>query len=73
MICDFGKRDDGYNLFNIHGSKEQVAKAIKQIKEIGVEIKDNYVIERAAPHINSMYSDYVAIVYVWIPEEEEDE
>jgi hypothetical protein len=73
MICDFGKKSDGYNLFHIHGTKEQCEKAVQMIKDTGVEIREPYELSRAAPHINCMYSDWMAVVNVWLPEISQEE
>jgi hypothetical protein len=72
QYVDFGKKPDGYNLFHIHGAKQEVEKAIQKLIDLGIEIKTPYTVERAAPHINCMYSDYMAVIHVWIPEEMEE-
>jgi hypothetical protein len=51
IIGDFGKNEEGLNLFRINGSKEEISKAITDLKDLGCEIWDDpYELEQSHKH-----------------------
>ena len=51
IIADFGKNEEGLNLFRINGTKGEIEKAIQDIKDLGCEVWDDpYELEKAHKH-----------------------
>lgn len=62
IIGDFGKNKDGLNLLRINGTKEEIEKAITDIKNVGCEIYDALDYEKAHKH-------WSILIKIKIPEE----
>lgn len=58
---DFGKNNDGLNLYRINGSKAEIYKAIDDIKKLGCEIYNIVALEKA-------HKDWSVLIKVKIPE-----
>ena len=52
IIADFGKNEEGLNLFRINGTKEEIEKAIQDIKNVGCEIYEAFDYEKAHKHFS---------------------
>jgi len=51
IIADFGKNEEGLNLFRINGSKAEIEKAFQDFQNLGCEIWDDPVeLEKAHKH-----------------------
>lgn len=50
IIGDFGKNEEGLNLFRINGTKEEISKAVQDFKDLGCEIWDEIELEKAHKH-----------------------
>jgi hypothetical protein len=51
IIADFGRNDEGLNLFRINGSKIEIEKALQDFKNVGCEIwEDPIALEKAHRH-----------------------
>ena len=51
IIADFGKNEEGLNLFRINGTKEEINKAIEDIKKLGAEVwGEPFLFEKAHKH-----------------------
>jgi hypothetical protein len=64
IIGDFGKNADGVNLFRINGSKDEIKKAIEDLREVGCEVWEPYELEKSHKHFS-------VLLKVQIPEIEE--
>ena len=64
-IADFGKNEEGVNLFRINGSKDEIAKAIQDIKDLGCEVWEPFELEQAHKH-------WSVLLKIHIPEEPEE-
>lgn len=65
IIGDFGKNEEGINLFRINGTKVEIEKAIQDFKELGCELWDDpYELEKSHKH-------WSVLVRIKIPEVEE--
>jgi hypothetical protein len=63
IIMDFGKGNDGANLFRINGTKAEIEKAIQDIKDLGCELFNvPYEFEKA-------HKQWSVLVKFFIPEE----
>jgi hypothetical protein len=68
IIGDFGKNEEGINLFRINGTKVEIEKAIQDFKDLGCELWDDpYELEKSHKH----WSVLVRIKLPEPPEEEE--
>lgn len=62
-IMGFGKGADGANLFRINGGKDEIEKAIQEIKDLGCELCNApYEFEKA-------HKEWSVLVKFLIPEE----
>lgn len=51
IIADFGKNERGINIFRINGTKEEINKAIEDIKKLGAEVwGEPFLFEKAHKH-----------------------
>jgi hypothetical protein len=51
IIADFGKNQRGLNIFRINGTKEEIEKAITDMKNLGAEIwGEPYIFEKSHKH-----------------------
>jgi hypothetical protein len=67
IIMDFGKNNEGVNLYRINGSKEEIEKAIADLKSIGCELWDEpYQLEKSHKH-------WSVLVRFQVPENEQSE
>jgi hypothetical protein len=66
IIADFGKNKDGLNLLRINGTKEEIEKAIQNIKDVGCEVYEVYDYEKAHKH-------WSVLIRIKIPEEDQAE
>lgn len=65
IIGDFGKNEEGINLFRINGTKVEIEKAIQDFKDLGCELWDDpYELEKSHKH-------WSVLVRIKIPEVEE--
>lgn len=61
IIGDFGKDEQGVNLYRINGTKTEINKAIEDLQELGCEVWQPYELEKAHKHFS-------ALIKVQIPE-----
>jgi len=66
IIGDFGKNDQGVNLFRINGTKQEIISAIDQIVELGCEVWQPYFFEKSHKH-------WSVLLKVYIPEITEED
>jgi hypothetical protein len=67
IIGDFGKNEEGLNLYRINGSKDEIAKAIQDLKDVGCEIWDDpYELEKSHKH-------WSILIRLKIPEIQEED
>jgi hypothetical protein len=51
IVADFGRNEEGLNLFRINGSKAEIEKALQDLKNVGCEIwEDPIALEKAHKH-----------------------
>lgn len=50
IIGDFGKNQEGVNLFRINGTKDEIKKAIDDLQELGCEVWEPYELEKSHKH-----------------------
>ena len=51
IVADFGRNEEGLNLFRINGSKAEIEKALQDLKNLGCEIwEDPIALEKAHKH-----------------------
>lgn len=63
IIGDFGKNEEGLNLFRINGTKEEINKAIDDMKKLGAEVwGEPFLFEKAHKHLS-------VLVRIQLPEE----
>lgn len=60
FIADFGKNEEGLNLFRINGKKDEIEKAIQEIKKTGCIVFDEAVFEKS-------YKEYSVLIKIKIP------
>jgi hypothetical protein len=41
IVCDFGRNEEGLNLFRLNGNKAEIEKALQDFKNLGCEIWDD--------------------------------
>jgi hypothetical protein len=68
IIGDFGKNQEGVNLYRINGTKAEINKAIEDLKELGCEVWEPYDLEKSHKH----WSVLIKIQIPEIPEVEEE-
>ena len=61
IIGDFGKNDQGVNLFRINGTKDDIKKAIDDLVELGCEVWQPYEWEKSHKH-------WSVLIKVQVPE-----
>ena len=61
IIGDFGKTDEGVNLYRINGSKDEIKKAIDDLINLGCEVWQPYELEKSHKHFS-------VLIKVQIPE-----
>jgi hypothetical protein len=62
IVADFGRNEEGLNLFRINGSKAEIEKALQDLKNVGCEIwEDPIALEKAHKH-------WSVLVKIKIPE-----
>lgn len=61
IIGDFGKNDQGVNLFRINGTKDEIKKAIGDLVELGCEVWQPYEWEKSHKH-------WSVLIKVQVPE-----
>jgi len=66
IIMDFGKQESGVNLFRINGSKDEISKAVEDLRKLGCEIWEPYVLEKAHKQLS-------VLLKVQIPEIQDQE
>jgi hypothetical protein len=67
IVADFGRNEEGLNLFRINGSKQEIEKALQDFKNLGCEIWDNPIeLEKAHKH-------WSILIKIKIPEIQEKE
>jgi hypothetical protein len=66
IIGDFGKNDQGVNLYRINGTKDEIRKAIDDLVEIGCEVWQPYEWEKSHKH-------WSVLIKVQIPEIQDQE
>lgn len=66
IIGDFGKNDQGVNLFRINGTKDEIRKAIDDLVELGCEVWQPYEWEKSHKH-------WSVLIKVQIPEIQDQE
>jgi len=67
IVADFGRNEEGLNLFRINGSKAEIEKALQDFKNLGCEIwEDPIALEKAHKH-------WSVLIRIKIPEIEEKE
>lgn len=64
IIGDFGKDDNGVNLYRINGTKDEINKAIVDLEELGCEVWQPYELEKS-------HKQWSVLVKIQIPEIEE--
>lgn len=70
IIMSFGKTPEGVNLYRINGTKQEIEKAIQDIKDLGCELWDDpYELERTHKHWSVLVRFMIPIA---IPEEERE-
>jgi hypothetical protein len=63
---DFGKKnEDGVNLYRINGSKDEIAKAVQDLKELGCEVWEPYELETS-------HKSWSVLLKVQIPDLDND-
>jgi hypothetical protein len=63
IIGDFGKTEEGCNLFRINGTKDEINKAIDDMKKLGAEVWGEPILfEKAHKHLS-------VLVKIQLPEE----
>jgi hypothetical protein len=51
IVADFGRNEEGLNLFRINGSKAEIEKALQDLKNVGCEIwEEPIALEKAHKH-----------------------
>lgn len=50
IIGDFGKNQEGVNLYRINGTKDEIKKAIEDLQELGCEVWGTYEFEKSHKH-----------------------
>lgn len=67
IIADFGKNQDGFNLYRINGNKAEIANAIQKLKDLGCELKKEPIdLEKSHKH-------WSVLIEILIPELQESE
>lgn len=66
IIGDFGKDEQGLNLYRINGTKIEINKAIEDLQELGCEVWQPYEFEKSHKHLS-------VLVKVQIPEIKKDQ
>lgn len=66
IVADFGRNEEGLNLFRINGSENEIIKAIMSFTDIGCEVYETFPIEKAHKH-------WSVLIKIKIPEKEEKE
>jgi hypothetical protein len=67
IVADFGKNERGINIFRINGTKEEINKAIEDIKNLGAEVwGEPFLFEKAHKH-------WSVLVRIQLPEEMPEE
>lgn len=66
IIGDFGKDELGLNLYRINGTKDEIIKAIEDLKELGCEVWQSYDFEKSHKH-------WSVLVKVQVPEIKADQ
>jgi hypothetical protein len=67
IVADFGRNEEGLNLFRINGSKAEIEKALQDLKNVGCEIwEDPIALEKAHKH-------WSVLIKIKIPEIQEKE
>jgi hypothetical protein len=61
IIGDFGKDDNGVNLYRINGTMVEINNAIEEMKELGCEVWQPYEFEKSHKHFS-------VLVKIQIPE-----
>ena len=61
IIGDFGKNQDGVNLYRINGNKDEITKAIADLRELGCEIWEPFELEKSHKHFS-------VLIKVQVPE-----
>jgi hypothetical protein len=52
IIGDFGKNQEGVNLYRINGTKDEINKAIDDLQKLGCEIWQPYEFETSHKHFS---------------------
>ena len=51
IVADFGRNEEGLNLFRINGNKDEIEKALQDFKNLGCEIwEDPIALEKSHKH-----------------------
>ncbi len=67
IVADFGRNEEGLNLFRINGNKAEIEKALQDFKNLGCEIwEDPVALEKSHKH-------WSVLIKIKIPEIEEKE
>lgn len=66
IIGDFGKDDNDVNLYRINGTKDEINKALTDLKNLGCEVWEPYELEKSHKH-------WSVLVKVQIPIETKDD
>ena len=66
IIGDFGKDQDGVNLFRINGTKIEIKKAIDEMIQLGCEVWQPYELETSHKHFS-------VLIKVQIPEIQDEQ
>ena len=65
IVADFGRNEEGLNLFRINGSKAEIEKALQDLKNLGCEIWEAIALEKAHKH-------WSVLIRIKIPEIQEN-
>lgn len=60
FIADFGKNEEGLNLFRINGKQDEIRKAIEEIEKTGCIVFNEAVFEKS-------YKEYSVLIKIKIP------
>lgn len=66
IIGDFGKDDNGVNLYRLNGTKDEIQKALEDLKKLGCDVWEPFEWEKSHKH-------WSKLVKVKIPIETKDD
>lgn len=63
FIADFGKNEEGLNLYRINGTKNEIEKALQDLKNLGCELWENPV------ELEKAHKAWSILIRIKLPEE----